>query len=1040
MMSLPSGQYFCKMSIQMLDAGSFLMMRLIRGLVFFTGFAGLFFSEAASAEEISFNRDIRPILSENCFHCHGPAEEGRKAELRLDEPASAYADRDGVRVIVPGDLKESELVYRIRSSDPDEIMPPADSHYKLSENQKGLLERWIKGGAQYQGHWAYAAPVSKENGAIRDMIDHRIGTRLKQEGLKLSPSAGSEALIRRLSLDLRGLPPTNAEVQQFLADQSPGAWEALVDRMLASSHCAERLALDWLDTARYADTNGYSIDDHRDMWGWRDWVIQAFIENKPYSEFIIEQLAGDLLPGATPEQKMATGFLRNGMNTHEGGTIPEEYRVAYIVDKVDTVATSFMGMTMKCAQCHDHKYDPISQEDYFRFYAFFDSATVRGHGATNGNTAPFIKVASPLSEQTAFLDELKVRLERIKHLRENLGEANPVEFASWSEEVLAKSPLPENQEKSKSEPSKAGFQMPGSDRQPEWIWSEKSGATPRILIRKKIKVEGELNGAYVFYTCDNNASLYVNGRKMGHVDPWMKPQLVDITSALRQGENIIAADAANAGGVAGFIAWVQLSYKDGNTRHELTDLSWSWRKPSPGKIAEMLAGEEGWQSPVSLGRHGVGPWRKLPMPGAAPAADGTTLAGILRKAKAERSSEEKRQLNETFKKQSSLLTRRMDKALSIEQGIVEKQIKEQGQTSVMVMDNPGKRKTRILMRGEYNNPGKEVTPGVPGLFASLPSDAPGSRLSLAKWLIDDEHPLTARVVVNRYWQMIFGTGIVSTSEDFGSQGEWPSHPQLLDAMAVAFRRDGWNLKGLLKEIVMSKTYRQRSEISGGNLELDPYNRLLSRAPRYRLQAELIRDNALAISGILDNKVGGPSVYPSQPDGLWRQVSHFGYGAFTAQAYFGDIGQRAHRRSMYTFWKRTAPPPGMAIFDAPTRETCTVRRLNTNTPLQALVLLNDPQYIEASRALAGRMLKEGGATSRERISYAFRLATARTISKAELNILHGAFVREKKRFTKDPAAALGLLSVNQQAPGTIDLAAYAMVASTILNLNETITRQ
>ena len=1016
------------------------MMRLICSLAFLTGFAGLFFSEAASAEEISFNRDIRPILSENCFHCHGPAEEGRKAELRLDEPASAYADRDGVRVIVPGDLKESELVYRIRSSDPDEVMPPADSHYKLSENQKGLLERWIKAGGQYQGHWAYAAPVSKENGAIRDMIDHQIGTRLKQEGLKLSPAAGSEALIRRLSLDLRGLPPTNAEVQQFLADQSPGAWEALVDRMLASAHFAERLALDWLDTARYADTNGYSIDDHRDMWGWRDWVIQAFIENKPYSEFIIEQLAGDLLPGATPEQKMATGFLRNGMNTHEGGTIPEEYRVAYIVDKVDTVATSFMGMTMKCAQCHDHKYDPISQEDYFRFYAFFDSATVRGHGATNGNTAPFIKVASPLSEQTAFLDELKVRLERIKHLRENLGEANPVEFASWSEEVLAKSPLPEKQEKPQSDPSKAGFQMPGSDRQPEWIWSEKSGATPRILIRKKIKVEGELNGAYVFYTCDNNASLYVNGRKMGHVDLWMKPQLVDITSALRQGENIIAADAVNAGGVAGFIAWVQLSYKDGNTRHELTDLSWSWRKPSPGKIADVLAGEEGWQSPVSLGRHGVGPWKKLPMPGAAPAADGTTLAGILRKAKTDRSGEEKRQLNEAFKKQSSLLTRRMDKALSIEQGIVEKQIKEQGQTSVMVMDNPGKRKTRILMRGEYNNPGKEVTPGVPGLFASLPGDAPGNRLSLAKWLIDDEHPLTARVVVNRYWQMIFGTGIVRTSEDFGSQGEWPSHPQLLDAMAVAFRRDGWNLKDLLKEIVMSKTYRQRSEIPGGNLELDPYNRLLARAPRYRLQAELIRDNALAISGILDNKIGGPSVYPSQPDGLWRQVSHFGYGAFTAQAYFGDIGQRAHRRSMYTFWKRTAPPPGMAIFDAPTRETCTVRRLNTNTPLQALVLLNDPQYIEASRALASRMLKEGGATSRERISYAFRLATARTISNAELNILHGAFVREKKRFTKDPAAALGFLSFNHQTPGTIDLAAYTMVASTILNLNETITRQ
>ena len=1016
------------------------MTRMTNYLVLFAGIVALPFSGAASAEEISFNRDIRPILSENCFHCHGPAEEGRKAELRLDEPGSAYADRDGVRAIVPGDLKASEAVFRIRSTDPDEVMPPADSHYKLSEKQKVLLERWIKGGAQYQGHWAYSSPVAKEAGAIRDVIDKSIGKRLKQEGLKPSSPAGREALIRRLSFDLRGLPPSAGEVKQFLADQSPGAWESLVDRMLSSGHCAERLALDWLDTARYADTNGYSIDDHRDMWAWRDWVIQAFIENKSYSDFIIEQLAGDLLPGATPSQKMATGFLRNGMNTHEGGTIPEEYRVAYIVDKVDTVATTFMGMTMKCAQCHDHKYDPISQEDYYRFYAFFDSATERGHGATNGNTAPVIKGASPLGKQAAFLDELAKRLERIKHLRENLGDANPGEFAQWSVEVLAKSPLADKKNVPSPAGSKAGFRLPESGRQPEWIWSEASGATPRLLIRRKIKVEGELNAAYVFFSCDNNASLYVNGRKLGHVDPWMKPQLVDIAGALKQGENIIAAHAVNTDGVAGFIAWVQLSYKDGTTRHVLTDGNWSWKKPPSGNIPDALGGDTDWQAPVSLGRHGVGPWRKLPMPGAVPAADGATLAGILRKVPGERSGAEKRQVNEAFKKQSSLLTRRMDKALSIEQGIVERQLKEKGQTSVMIMDAPGKRKTRILMRGEYNNPGKEVVAGVPGLFAQLPGDGPGNRLALAKWLVEDENPLTARVVVNRYWQMIFGTGIVRTSEDFGSQGEWPSHPQLLDTMAIAFRRDGWNLKGLLKEIVMSKTYQQRSDIPGSALESDPYNRLLARAPRYRLQAELIRDNALAISGLLDGKIGGPSVYPSQPDGLWRQVSHFGYGAFTAQAYFGDIGGRAYRRSMYTFWKRTAPPPGMAIFDAPTRETCTVRRLNTNTPLQALVLLNDPQYIDASRALAARMVKEGGVSVQERISYAFRLATARTISTAELNILHGAFVREKKRFTEDPSEAIRFLSVSQQAPGTIDLAAYAMVASTILNLNETITRQ
>ena len=1000
----------------------------------------LLLARPASGEEISFNRDIRPILSENCFHCHGPAEKGRKAKLRLDEPGSAYAERDGVRAIVPGELQASELVFRIRATDPDEVMPPGDSHYKLSEKQKALLEEWIKGGAQYQGHWAYSPLVAEAPGAIRDIVDTGIFRRLERAGLKMSPPATREVLIRRLSLDLRGLPPSAGEVKQFLADQSPSAWESLVDRMLASAQCAERLTLDWLDTARYADTNGYSIDDHRDMWGWRDWVIQAFIENKPYSEFLIEQLAGDLLPGATPGQKMATGFLRNGMNTHEGGTIPEEYRVAYIVDKVDTVATTFMGMTMKCAQCHDHKYDPVSQEDYYRFYAFFDSATERGHGATNGNTAPVIKVASPLGEQSAFLDELAVRLERIKYLRGNLSDANPGEFARWQAEVIAKAPPPVEKPIQSPARKKAGFTFPSSGQQPQWIWSEKSGSTSRLLIRKKIKVGGELDAAYVFFTCDNNASLYVNGSKLAHVDPWMKPQLVDISAALKQGENIIAADAVNTDGVAGFIAWVQLSYRNGTMQNVLTDTSWSWKKRPPEDVPVALADDRGWLAPVSLGGHGVGPWKKLSLPGGRQTPDSATLAGILRKSPGERSNAEKQQINDEFKKQSSLLTRRMDKALSIEQGIVEKQLKDKGQTSVMIMDAPGKRKTRILMRGEYNNPGQEVVAGVPGLFAQLPGDAPGNRLSLAKWLIDDDHPLTARVAVNRYWQMVFGTGIVRTSEDFGSQGEWPSHPQLLDAMAIAFRRDGWNVKGFLKEIVMSRTYQQRSVIPGSSLESDPYNRLLARAPRYRLQAELIRDNALAISGLLDKKIGGPSVYPSQPDGLWRQVSHFGYGAFTAQAYFGDIGGRAYRRSMYTFWKRTAPPPGMAIFDAPTRETCTVRRLNTNTPLQALVLLNDPQYLEASRALAARMIKEGGKTAQERIGYAFRLATARNISIAELKILHEAFAREKKRFSRNPVAAVQFLAIGQQASGVIDLAAYAVVASTILNLNETITRQ
>jgi hypothetical protein len=636
-----------------------------------------------------------------------------------------------------------------------------------------------------------------------------IQDRLKDEGLTPSEMAGPETLIRRLSLDLRGLPPKPEEIDAFLTDKSPDAWESLVDRMLASPQTAERLALDWLDAARYSDTNGYSIDDHRDMWGWRDWVIHAFMENKPYDEFLTEQLAGDLIPDATPQQVMATGFLRNSMNTHEGGIIPEEYRVAYLADKVDTVSSTFMGLTMKCAQCHDHKYDPISQKDYYRFYAFFDSATEHGLGAKNGNTGPAIEVESPLHEVAGVEESLKQRVGRLEQLR---AEAQ--------------------------------------------------------------KVDTPLNKHFV-------------------------------------------------------------------------------------------------------------------------------------------------------------------KEIGIELEILENQLKNSNTTSVMVMDSPGTRVTRILNRGEYDKPGEEVTAGVPEIFPQLPGDGPVNRLALAEWFLDEQHPLTARVAVNRYWQLIFGTGLVRTPEDFGSQGEWPSHPELLDALAVRFRESGWDVRALLKEIVMSDTYRQCSDIPEKGLDIDPQNRLLARGARVRLQAELVRDNALSISGLLNPQLGGPSVYPEQPDGLWRQISHFGYGSFTAQAYYPDEGSKTQRRSMYTFWKRTAPPPSLAIFDAPTRETCTVRRMATNTPLQALVLLNDPQYLKAARALAKRMSAEGGESTEKRIAYAFRLATARLPNSTESGILLSMHEREKKRFTQHPNKAADLLLSDDASP---DLAALTVVASTILNLNETLTRQ
>jgi hypothetical protein len=764
-------------------------------------------SSSILAGELEFNRDIRPILSENCFHCHGPDKETREAKLRLDTREGALK-KDA---IVPGKPEDSEVIYRITTDDEDDLMPPPEHHLELSKKDIATLEQWIKEGAEYQQHWSFEKPKPSGDGKLREIIDTEIQKYLSKEKLTASPAATRETIIRRLSLDLRGLPPKLTEIDAFIADNSPDAYEKLVDRILSSPQTAERLALDWLDVARFSDTNGYSIDDHRDMWVWRDWVIHAFMNNKRYDTFLTEQLAGDLIPNATPEQIMATGFLRNSMNTHEGGTIAEEYRVAYIADKIDTVSSAFMGLTMKCAQCHNHKYDPISQKDYYRFYAFFDSATENGKGAKNGNTAPFIQVTSPLHKIS---DAHKALTERANHIRKLRSDIKP----------------------------------------------------------------------------------------------------------------------------------------------------------------------------------------------------------------------------------SSNLSKRFHKSLGIELKVIEKQIKDAGKTSVMIMDSPGKRKTHILIRGEYNNPGEVVTAGIPEIFGQLPKNQKADRLALARWLTSKDNPLTARVAVNRYWQLIFGTGLVRTAGDFGSQGEWPSHQALIDTLAVHFQQNGWNIRTLLKEMVMSNTYRQKSNISRRMLEHDPQNRLLARAPRTRLPAELVRDNALAISGKLNPHIGGPSVYPEQPDGLWRQVSHFGYGAFTAQAYYPDVGDNTTRRSMYSFWKRTSPPPSLSIFDAPTRETCTVRRLQTNTPLQALVLLNDPQFLKAAGALATRMINEGGETTTNRIRYAFRLATSRLPKNAELDVLNAAYAREKARFSGDPKATKALIQESGNAGNDADLAALTMIASTILNLNETITKQ
>ncbi len=810
--------------------------------------AGL--AATAHAAELGFNRDVRPILSENCFLCHGQDAKEHGDGLRLDIREEALAERDGGPAIIPGDPVKSAMVRHITSTDPDELMPPAKAHLPpLKTTEIEILKRWIKEGAKYEPLWSFVPPVKAElPGGVKNPVDAFVRARLAQEGLKPSPPATMEAQIRRLHLDLTGLPPTLAEIDSFLADTSPDRWEKRIKSLMDSPHFAERMAMPWLDAARYSDTHGFSIDDHRDMWAWRDWVINAFQKNQPYDKFLTEQLAGDLIPGATPDQIAATGFLRNSMNTHEGGTIAEEYRTAYVIDKVDAVATSMLGLTMKCCQCHDHKFDPISQKEYYEFFAFFNASSEDGKGATNGNSPPVMEYKSPLGD----------------------------------------------------------------------------------------------------------------------------------------------------GGMAGL-------------QQRISELQYLEIHPSP----QIVAARESWEASATVSRE------------------------LLDIPRAQRTPAQWKMINEAFIKAGgplAKLTADMIQTIGVEIGVLQKDLKR-GKTTVMVMDHkPNLRKTHILTRGAYDQPAEEVTTGTPAALPEMHVDGTATRLDLAHWVVAPENPLTARVAVNHIWEMVFGIGIVETAGDFGNQGSWPSHLELLDWLAVDLVENGWDLRRTLMTILNSETYRQSAAATPENMEKDPRCTLLSRSPRSRLPAEIIRDQALAVSGLLNPTLGGPGVHPQQPD-LWSEISHFGYEhPFTAQIFLPGRGESTHRRSIYTFWKRTSPPPSIVLFDAPTRETCSVVRGSTNTPLQALVLMNDPQYVEAALAFGKLMISAGGTTPAERLNFGFRRAIGRAANPQEFSLLSKSLERNRLRYEKDSAATQQL--VGEENP---ELAAYTMVASIILNLDEIINR-
>jgi mono/diheme cytochrome c family protein len=993
--------------------------------------------------KVEFNRDVRPILADTCFACHGPDDKARKADLRLDKA-------DGIKSVVDAKkLSESELIRRITTTDKQDHMPPAKTGKTLAATQIETLKNWVVQGAEYQGHWAFIAPKRPElpmagEGWAKNPIDRFIAARLAKEGLKPATEADRATLIRRVTFDLTGLPPTPKEVDDFVNDKDPDAYRKVVERQLGSVRYGERMALDWMDAARYADTNGYHIDNGRDMTRWREWVIDAFHKNKRFDEFTVEQLAGDLLPGATVSQKVASGFNRNNMINFEGGAIPEEYRTAYVVDRVNTTATVWMGLTIGCAQCHDHKFDPLTQKDFYGLYAFFNNVPENGLDGNRGNAVPVLKV--PTLEQTQRLATIRTEMNALaKKLAGPLPEADAAQLA-WEKspgntKTVWKS-LDLTKLKSKGGATfttdKDGSTVVGGENAPtdEYTFTFRTSLARLTAIRIEALPDDKLNG--------KGPGRSVNG------------------NFVMTGVRISLGDGKDSTALKIRMASADWSQKEGgfDVKTVLQKGGQGWAiLPEVGKphyaifeLAEPLAAT-GKDVTVQLQFNSVFPGHQFGRFRAS-ATDSATphesvgmpanIDAILKLDATKRTEAQKVELRMYYRNTVSPETRKLnDQIAKLKKQIADE---EKAIPDAMVMEEMAKpRDTFMLVRGQYDKKGEKVTAGTPGALPSLSAKPQAmNRLDLAKWLISKDHPLMARVTVNRYWQMFFGTGLVKTTEDFGTQGDFPSHPELLDWLAVEFRESGWDLRKLVELIVTSAAYRQSSAVTKELRAMDPENRLLARGPRFRLQAEFIRDQALAVSGLLNGEVGGKSVSPYQPAGLWEELMARADGAnWTAQTYTQSHGKDLYRRTMYTFWKRTCPPPSLAALDAPDRETCVVRRSRTNTPLQALILMNDPTYVEASRKLAERMMKEGGATAEDRVAFAFKRATARAPRDKEMAVLKRVFESQRERFAKDKPAAERFLRIGESARdeklNVIDLAAWAMVANAILNLDEALTR-
>nr|WP_240893931.1 PSD1 and planctomycete cytochrome C domain-containing protein [Limisphaera ngatamarikiensis] len=1015
---------------------------------------------AGAAEPLRFNRDIRPILSDHCFHCHGFDANHRKADLRLDTREGATAPRKGRPAVVPGDPEASELWHRITAADPADRMPPPDSGHVLTPEQIERVRRWIAEGAPYEKHWSFEPPQRPPLPEVRrtdwprNAVDRFILARLEREGLAPSPEADRVTLIRRVTLDLTGLPPTPEEVEAFLKDNRPDAYERLVDRLLDSPRYGEHMAHYWLDAARYGDTHGLHLDNERSMWAYRDWVVSAFNRNLPFDRFTVEQLAGDLLPNPTRDQLIASGFNRCNVTTSEGGAIEEEFRVRYAVDRVETVGTVWMGLTLGCAACHDHKIDPITQKEFYQLFAIFNNLA---ENAMDGNALlPPPSLSLPTPEQERELAALERRLQELESAltarvaqvayrdpaeQEDRARPQPVEV-SWVDDDF-----PPGAEPRRNEGNPAH----------RWVMVEEG---PVQKGRRSLERSGQGVHQTFFSSCDQPLVVGTDDVLFAHVflDPEAPPTAVmlqyHVDGQWSRRANWGDPDAIPYGR-PGTPEKLQMGPLPPVGRWVRLEVSTAALGLAPGTritgMAFTLFGGRAWWDHAGLvtvrdpGRdpeQSLTAWWDRERSRARESGLPESLRRLLDRSWTELTPGERddvrfHYLRHVYTGDAELVELRTQREkVRAQKADLERQIP--GTLISRELEQP--RPAHVLIRGQYDKPGEPVGPGVPAILPPLPPAERTNRLTFALWLVSPEHPLTARVTVNRFWQQLFGIGLVRTSEDFGLRGEWPSHPELLDWLAVEFRESGWDVKRLMRLLVTSATYRQSSRVTPELLERDPENRLLARGPRHRLDAEVVRDSVLFVSGLLNLEMGGRGVRPYQPPGIWEAV---GYTTSNTARYEQDHGPALYRRSLYTFWKRTAPPPFMVLFDAPSREQCTVRRERTTTPLQALALMNDVQVVEASRHLGARMWREGGTDDRARLRRGFRLVTGRAPEPEEELVLLENLKRQRARYQNDLESARALLAVGESpAPEDIppgELAAYTLVANLLLNLDEFLTK-